>query len=255
MRVIRVIAANTFREALRDKILYLFLGFAVALLASSKLFGILTVGDQVKIIKDVGLAGIQFFLMLIAVMMSVLLISREVDSRTVYYILAKPVRRWQFLLGKVVGLVAVVLVNLALMTSVLLLFVWLYGGGFDPKLIIATSFIGLEMTLLVAFATLFSVLTRPILGSVFTLAVFVVGHLSQDLWLLTRHLPGSMGRSLVSVVYYLVPNLERFNFKTEVVHQLPIPPTALGYALIYGVAFTGLVLLLACLRFERKDLQ
>jgi len=255
MRVIRVIAANTFREALRDKILYLFLGFAVAMLASSKLFGILTVGDQVKIIKDVGLAGIQFFLMLIAVMMSVLLISREVDSRTVYYILAKPVRRWQFLLGKVVGLVAVVLVNLALMTSVLLLFVWLYGGGFDPKLIIATSFIGLEMTLLVAFATLFSVLTRPILGSVFTLAVFVVGHLSQDLWLLTRHLPGSMGRSLVSVVYYLVPNLERFNFKTEVVHQLPIPPTALGYALIYGVAFTGLVLLLACLRFERKDLQ
>ena len=255
MRVIRVIAANTFREALRDKILYLFLGFAVALLASSKLFGILTVGDQAKIIKDVGLAGIQFFLMLIAVMMSVLLISREVDSRTVYYILAKPVRRWQFLLGKVVGLVAVVLVNLALMTSVLLLFVWLYGGGFDPKLIIATSFIGLEMTLLVAFATLFSVLTRPILGSVFTLAVFVVGHLSQDLWLLTRHLPGSMGRSLVSVVYYLVPNLERFNFKTEVVHQLPIPPTALGYALIYGVAFTGLVLLLACLRFERKDLQ
>ncbi|MEE4273009.1 MAG: ABC transporter permease [Thermoanaerobaculales bacterium] len=255
MRVIRVIAANTFREALRDRILYLFLGFAVALLASSKLFGILTVGDQAKIIKDVGLAGIQFFLMLIAVMMSVLLISREVDSRTVYYILAKPVRRWQFLVGKVAGLVAVVLVNLALMTSVLLLFVWLYGGGFDPKLIIATAFIGLEMSLLVAFAALFSVLTRPILASVFTLAVFIVGHLSQDLWLLTRHLPGSLGRSLVSVVYYLVPNLERFNFKTEVVHQLPIPPAAVGFALIYGAAFTGLVLLLACLRFERKDLQ
>jgi len=103
MRTIRVIAANTFREALRDRVLYLFLGFAVVLLASSKLFGILTVGDQDKIIKDMGLAGIQLFTMLIAVMMSVLLISREIESRTVYYILAKPVRRWQFLLGKYVG--------------------------------------------------------------------------------------------------------------------------------------------------------
>jgi ABC-type transport system involved in multi-copper enzyme maturation permease subunit len=255
MRAIRVIAANTLREALRDKVLYLFLGFAILLLASSKLFGLLTVGDQAKIIKDMGLAGIQLFTMLIAVMMSVLLISREIDSRTVYYILAKPVHRWQFLLGKYVGLLATVLINLALMTVMLLLFVWAYGGGFDPRLMLATGMIGVEMALLVAFATLFSVLTRPMLGSVFTLAVFVVGHVSEDLWLLTRHLPGSIGRSLVSVLYYLVPNLERFNFKTEVVHQLPVPAAAVGWALAYGVLFTVLVLVLACLRFGRRDLQ
>jgi len=255
MRVIRVIAANTFREALRDRILYLFLGFSVALLASSKLFGILTVGEQSKIIKDMGLAGIQFFLMLIAVMMSVILVSREIDSRTVYYILAKPVRRWQFLLGKYLGLLVTVLVNLVLMTLILVLFVWLYGGGFDPGLFLATAMIGVEMAVLVAFATLFSVLTKPILGSVFTLAVFVVGHVSQDLWLLTRHLPGSFGRTLVSVLYYVVPNLERFNFKTEVVHQLPIPISAVWWALVYGLFFTGLVLTLACIRFEGKDLQ
>jgi ABC-type transport system involved in multi-copper enzyme maturation permease subunit len=255
VRAIRVIAANTFREALRDRILYLFLGFAVVLLASSKIFGMLTVGDQTKIIKDMGLAGIQFFLMLIAVMMSVLLISREIDSRTVYYILAKPVRRSHFLLGKYLGLLATVLVNLVLMTAVLTLFVWLYGGGFDPFLVLATGMIGVEMTLLVAFATLFSVLTRPILGSIFTLAVFVVGHVSGDLWLLTRHLPGSVGRTLVSVLYYVVPNLERFNFKTEVVHQLPIPIPAVVWALVYGCCFTAVVLVLACLRFERKDLQ
>lgn len=255
MRAIRIIAANTFREALRDKILYLFLGFSVVLLASSKLFGILTVGEQDKIIKDMGLAGIQFFLMLIAVMMTIMLVSREIESRTVYYILAKPVRRWQFLLGKYLGLCATVLVNLLLMTMMLVLFVWLYGGGFDPRLFIATSMIGVEMAVLVAFATLFSVLTKPILGSVFTLAVFVVGHLSQDLWLLTRHLPGSVGRTLVSVLYYVVPNLERFNFKTEVVHQLPIPATAVGLAAVYGLFFSALVLFLACLRFEGKDLQ
>ena len=255
MRVIRVIAANTFREALRDRILYLFLGFAVLLLASSKLFGILTVGEQDKIIMDMGLAGVQFFTMLIAVMMSVLLISREVDSRTIYYILAKPVRRWQFILGKYFGLLATVVVNLALMTVALALFVWLYGGGFDPRLLLATGMIGVEMAVLVAFATLFSVLTKPILGSVFTLAVFVVGHVSQNLWLLTRHLPGSVGRGLATMLYYLVPNLERFNFKTEVVHQLPLSAAVVGWALAYGLFFTALVLTLACLRFEGKDLQ
>lgn len=255
MRAIRVIAANTFREALRDKILYLFLGFAILLLASSKLFGILTVGEQDKIIKDMGLAGIQFFLMLIAVMMSVLLISREIDSRTVYYILAKPVKRWQFLLGKYFGVLTTVVVNLILMTAMLVLFVWLYGGGFDPGLFLATAMIGVEMAVLVAFATLFSVLTKPILGTVFTLAVFVVGHVSQDLWLLTRHLPGSVGRTLVSVLYYVVPNLERFNFKTEVVHELAIPAAAVGWAALYGIVFTALVLVLACLRFQGKDLQ
>jgi len=254
MRAIRVIAANTLREALRDKILYLFLGFSVVLLASSKVFGILTVGDQDKIIKDMGLAGIQFFLMLIAVMMSVLLVSREIDSRTVYYILAKPVRRRQFLLGKYVGLLATVWLNLILMTLVLLFFVWVYGGGFDLRLVLATGMIGVEMAVLVAFAVLFSVVTKPILGSVFTLAIFVVGHVSQDLWLLTRHLPGSVGRTMVSVLYYAVPNLERFNFKTEVVHQLPIPAAAVAWALVYGGVFAALVLVLACLRFERKDL-
>ncbi len=90
--------------------------------------------------------------MLIAVMMSVLLVSREIDSRTVYYILAKPVRRWQFLLGKYAGLLATVLVNLVLMTVILVLFVWLYGGGFDPRLVLATGMIGVEMAVLVAFA-------------------------------------------------------------------------------------------------------
>ena len=88
-----------------------------------------------------------------------------------------------------------------------------------------------------------------------SLAIFVVGHVSEDLWLLTRHLPGSVGRTLVSVLYYVVPNLERFNFKTEVVHQLPVPAAAVGWALLYGGVFTVLVLVLACWRFEGKDLQ
>ena len=255
MRAIRAIAVNTFREAIRDRILYLFIGFAIIMVISTKLFGMLTVGDESKIVKDIGLAAMQFFSMLIAVMMSMLLISREVDNRTVFNILSKPVRRWQFILGKYLGLVAIVAVNLLLITVILVVMVLIYTGQFDPMLVFAAFMTMLEMSVVAAFATLFAVLTRPILGSLMTLAMFIVGHTSADLWMLTRHLPGTFTRAVITVVYYLVPNLERFNFKTEVVHDLPIQPAAVGWAVVYASAFVAVLLFLAALRFRTKDLK
>ena len=255
MRAIRAIAVNTFREAIRDRILYLFIGFAIIMVISTKLFGMLTVGDESKIVKDIGLAAMQFFSMLIAVMMSMLLISREVDNRTVFNILSKPVRRWQFILGKYLGLVAIVAVNLLLITVILVVMVLIYTGQFDPMLVFAAFMTMLEMSVVAAFATLFAVLTRPILGSLMTLAMFIVGHTSADLWMLTRHLPGTFTRAVITVVYYLVPNLERFNFKTEVVHDLPIQPAAVGWAVVYASAFVAVLLFLAALRFQTKDLK
>ncbi len=255
MRAIRAIAVNTFREAIRDRILYLFIGFAIVMVISTKLFGMLTVGDEAKIVKDIGLAAMQFFSMLIAVMMSMLLISREVDNRTVFNILSKPVRRWQFILGKYLGLVAIVAANLLLITLVLVVMVLIYTRQFDPMLIFSAAMTMLEMSVVAAFATLFAVLTRPILGSLMTLAMFVVGHMSSDLWLLTRQLPGTFTRAVVAVVYYLVPNLERFNFRTEVVHDLPIQPAAVGWAVVYASAFVAVLLFLAALRFRTKDLK
>ena len=255
MRAIRAIAVNTFREAIRDRILYLFIGFAIVMVISTKLFGMLTVGDEAKIVKDIGLAAMQFFSMLIAVMMSMLLISREVDNRTVFNILSKPVRRWQFILGKYLGLVAIVAANLLLITLVLVVMVLIYTRQFDPMLFFSAAMTMLEMSVLAAFATLFAVLTRPILGSLMTLAMFVVGHMSSDLWLLTRQLPGTFTRAVVAVVYYLVPNLERFNFRTEVVHDLPIQAAAVGWAVVYASAFVAVLLFLAALRFRTKDLK
>ena len=254
MRAMVAIARNTFREAVRDRVLYLFLGFAVVMLVSSKIFGLLTVGDEGKVIKDLGLTGVQFFSMLIAVMMSVLLISREVDGRTVYNILAKPVKRWQFLLGKYFGLLATVAVNLALMALVLVAMVRVYTGELDTGLFFASGMILLEMAVVTAFATLFAVLTRPMLGTVFTLAVYVIGHVSEDIWTLTRHITVGVTRPIVAAVYYVLPNLERFNFKTEVVHGLDVSPAVVGVTIAYGLAYTVLVLVLACVRFARKDL-
>jgi hypothetical protein len=122
-------------------------------------------------------------------------------------------------------------------------------------LLFAAAMTMLEMAVLASFAVLFAVLTKPILGSLMTLAVFIVGHMSADLWLLTRQLPGALTRAVIAVIYYLVPNLERFNFRTEVVHDLPIPGLAVGWSIIYAAAFAAVVLYLATLRFGGKDLK
>jgi ABC-type transport system involved in multi-copper enzyme maturation permease subunit len=149
---------------------------------------------------------------------------------------------------------AVVAVNLALMTILLVAVVWLYQHEFDPMLLFAGVMTLVEMAVLAAFATLFAVLTRPILGSLMTLAVFVIGHMSEDLWLLTRQLRGAFARAVIAAAYYLVPNLERFNFHTEIVHDLPIPTSAVLWAFAYALLLIILALVLADLRFRRKDL-
>ena len=254
MSAILDIARNSFREAVRDRILYLFLGFAVLLIVSSKVFGMITVGEEGKIIKDLGLGAIQFFSMLIAVMMSVLLVSREIEKRTVFNILAKPVGRGQFLLGKYFGLLAVIALNLLLMATALVALVGIYQLEFDPTLLFQAGMTLLEMAVLCAFAVLFAVVTKPILGSVLTLAVFVVGHITESIWLLTERLKDEISRVLIGLTYYVLPNLERFNFKTEVVHGLPLPMEAAGPAFVYALVFSSLALILAWLQFRTKDL-
>ena len=254
MRAALAIARNTFREAVRDRILYLFLGFAVFLIVSSKMFSMLTIGDETKVIKDLGLGAIQFFGMLISVMMSVLIVSREIENRTVFNILAKPVRRWQFLLGKYLGLLAIIALNIALMAVALVALVFLYQLEFDPALLFAAAMTLLEMAVLSAFAVLFAVVSKPILGSVLTLAVFVVGHLTEAIWQLTARLGDPVSRFLIAAAYYLLPNLERFNFKTEVVHGLPVHPLAVAGALAYAAVYVLLAMLLSWLQLQRKDL-
>jgi len=241
-------------QHLRDRILYLFLGFAILLIVSSKLFSMLTVGDETKIIKDLGLGAIQFFSMLISVMMSVMLVSREIENRTAFNILSKPVRRSSFLLGKYFGLLAIIVANLVLMATAMVLLVALYQGEFDLTIFFGAAMTGLEMAVLCAFAILFAMVTKPILGSVLTLAVFVVGHMTESIWLLTERLRDEVTGWIVTVTYYILPNLERFNFKTELVHGLQIPMAAVAWAVLYSLIYAALALFLAWLSFRGKDL-
>lgn len=246
------IALNTFREGIRDRVLYLLVVFALIIIAISRLLSMLTVGDETKIIKDVGLSAISLFGVLTAVFVGVNLVYKEIERRTVYTLLANPVRRWQFVVGKFVGLFAVLTMNLMLM-SLLLFGVLALRGESAAALVPAIGLILLELALTTAFALFFSSVTNPILAAVWTFAAYVLGHLSWSLKLLAERVPEGIGRTACDLLYWILPNLERLNIKAEVVHGLALPGGFIGAAVAYGLGYTTIVLVLACLAFERRD--
>jgi len=251
---INAIALNTFREAIRHRILYLLLFFAVAMISFAQILSLLTVGSEEKIIKDFGLASIDVFGVLTAVFIGIGLVSQEIERRTVYTLLAKPLHRFEFVLGKYAGLAITLLVNTAVMTLWFFLAL-LVKGMFDGMLAVAVLLLFFQFLLITALAVLFSCLSTPILASVMTLALYVIGHLLWSLDLLGARLTTASGRLLCRVLYFVLPNLGNFDIKGEVVHGLSIGGTRLLWAAAYLVLYGSAVLWSACAVFERKELQ
>jgi ABC-type transport system involved in multi-copper enzyme maturation permease subunit len=252
MNPVTSIASNTFREAIRDRILYLLLVFALFFIGFSQILSLLTVGSEEKIIKDLGLASISLFGVLTAIFSGVSLVSKEIERRTIYTIVSKPIHRYQFILGKYFGLVLTLLVNAAVMTFWFYL-ILTFKGFADPRLLLAVGMIFLELLLITALAIFFSSFTTPILSTLFTLSLYLVGHLSWSLNLLRERITGTAGKAVCRALYFILPNLEVFNIKGEVVHGSSLPPLQPLWALLYLLGYGGVVLTLACLIFQRKD--
>ena len=250
---IGAIALNTFKEAKRDRILYLLFFFAAVCIVFSRLLAVLTVGDRVKIIKDVGLASVSFFGVLMAILMGTGLVFKEIDKKTIFTLLSKPVHRAQFILGKFFGLFLTLAIMVALMTAIFLVILYFHTFKVEWRMFIAVAFIILELALITAVAILFSTFSTPILSSIFSLSFYLIGHLSWGLELLIRKVKSGTARALFRALYTFLPDLENFNFKTEVVHGLPIPPKLFFYSTAYGVFYTLFILGLAILVFRKRD--
>jgi ABC-type transport system involved in multi-copper enzyme maturation permease subunit len=250
---IRAIAGITFKEAKRDRILYLLFFFAVLGIVASRVLAILTVGDRVKIIKDVGLASISLFGVLMAILIGTGLVYKEIDKKTIYTLLAKPLHRAEFILGKFLGLVLTLFVMTGAMTLIFLAIVYAHTLRIEGSLLVAIAYIFLELVLITAVAILFSSFSTPILSSLFALAFYLIGHLSWGLELIIKKMRPGAGKALVRGLAMVLPDLENFNFKTEVVHGLPIPPGIFLSSFLYGVCYTAFILGLAVLIFRRRD--
>jgi len=250
---IKAIASNTFKEAIRDRILYLLLFFAVISIVFSRLLALLTVGDRVKIIKDVGLASLSLFGALMAILMGTGLVYKEIDKKTIFTLLSKPIRRSQFIIGKFAGLVLTLFVMIFLMSLIFMALLFFHTFKIEGKLFVAIFYIFLELILITSVAILFSCFSTPILSSIFSLSFYLIGHLSWGLETLIKKIRPGFTRTLARVFYTFLPDLENFNYKTEVVHGLPIPASSLIFSTIYGVFYTLFVLVLAILIFRKRD--
>ena len=250
---IGAIAGITFKEAKRDRILYLLFFFAAVGIVASRVLAVLTVGDRIKIIKDVGLASISIFGVLMAILIGTGLVYKEIDKKTIYTLLAKPLHRAEFILGKFLGLVLTLFVMTAAMTVIFLAIVYAHTLKVETGLLMAVVYIFLELVLITAVAILFSSFSTPILSSLFALGFYLIGHLSWGLELILKKMQPGPGRSMVRALFMILPDLENFNFRTEVVHGLPIPPGIPLSAFFYGLCYTAFILGLAVLIFRRRD--
>lgn len=249
------IALNTVREAIRNKLLYTLLFFAIALIGTGVLVSTLSYVEGGRILQDVGLAAIRLMSVGIGAFVGVGLIHGEVERRTIYTILSKPVSRVEFLLGKYVGLVLTTWLMLAVMGIAFAGVSLGYGAPLDGGHLTAFGLIGMELVVMVAVATLFSAFTTPMLASLFTLGMYVLGHLSRDLRQLGDQAQSEALQPIARFLFEVLPDLESFNVTIQAVHQLPIPPGETLYAVFYGLGYTALLLLLASYLFSRRDFR
>jgi len=252
---VAAIALNAFREAVRDRILYAILVFALVMLAGSTILVTISVGGEEKIIKDLGLACISIFGTLIAVFLGIGLVSKEIEKRTIYSVISKPIHRYQFILGKYLGLVLTLLANVALMALGLIGLAYLWEGTVSPRLVLAILFIFLELMLVTALALLFSTFSSPTLSAIFTLCLFVAGHLTADLRLFAARFGGVLSKAAIEPLYFLLPNLSRLNLKDQAVHSLGIDGGTTILSFLYAIFYIAALVLAAMAIFHQRDFQ
>ena len=254
-RALRVVAANTIRELVRNKLLYNLLFFAVLLIASSMFVAQLTIGQWDRIILDMGLAAIELSGTLIAVLIGVGLLAGEIERKTVFPTLAKPVPRAGFLLGRYAGLLVMLAVNVIIMMVALAAVLRAADYSMSATVVQAAFLIFLELALTAAAAMFFGSFTTPVLATAFSLALFLIGHLLADLKLFRERSHSSLAKTLTGVVYQVLPDLELFNLKTHAANGLVAPPGFTATSTAYGCTYAALLLLLAVGVFGRRDLK
>lgn len=268
LSAIRKVAVAVFKESVRDRVPYSLVLFSVVLMGASFLMSRLTAGQDFKVVKDLGLATMNAIGLLIAIFIGTGLVAKEVERKSIYAVLTKPLSRSSFLLGKYAGLVLTLAVNLAMMTAafyVMLQYMewttddWIKTGwrapANYPRLLLAVALIGVQLMLTTAVALFFSTFSSPLLTMLLTLAVWVAGHFSGDLRNFQTAVDSPAAAALARGLYYLLPNLDPLDVKNEVVHGLAVSWPSIGLAVASIGAYISVLLGASVLIFDRRDFK
>ena len=259
MRRIWAIARNTFREAVRNKILFSLLFFALALIAGSVAVAQLTLHEEIRMTRDMGLFGIDIFGVIIAIFLGVNLLYKELELKTVYTILPKPIDRWEFVLGKWVGMLLTLGVQMLVMGGCLALTLAAQGASFDLPTVKAVWLLYVNVIVVTSIAVLFSSFSTPYLSGLFAMGCFVVGRSVPDIQALGKHMGGG-AKIVIEGATRVLPNLHLFYPSGAIVgaEQVTVHKELVGAAYMvsttaYGLGYSAVVLIVAMLIFRRRD--
>jgi ABC-type transport system involved in multi-copper enzyme maturation permease subunit len=255
---ILAIAHNTFREAVRDRVLYNLVLFVLLLTGAAIFIGELSGGQERKIIVDLGLSAMLLFGVFIAIFVGVGLVYKEIERRTVYSIFSKPVGRGEFIVGKYLGLCLTLLVNVIVMGAGVSLALVYVSRGCDPmipRIWPAVLLIYVELMILTGVTLLFSSFSSPALSALLTFFVFIIGHFSADLKNLASSMGSASARWLFTGLYYLVPNLSNYSFITPAAHGRAPEPAFVLAAIVYALIYITVILAAATLVFSKRNFK
>jgi ABC-type transport system involved in multi-copper enzyme maturation permease subunit len=258
MRRVGIVALNTFREAVRDRVLYNLVFFALVMIAASILVGQISIGIEEMVIVSLGLSAISVIGLLIAVFIGVGLVSKEMDKRTLYALLAKPVRRWEFLLGKFGGLVLTLAVNTIAMAVGLFLALGVIkhsDAHLAGSVLVAVYFILLKLALVVALALLFSCYTTPLLAILCTAGLYIAGLFVKEMRAFQSDTVSQAVQSVLRGLSYILPNFENFDVMAAAAHGRAIPGVLIAQNTAYAVLYCAVVLAAATAIFTRRNLK
>jgi Cu-processing system permease protein len=249
------IGLNTIREAIRNKLLYTLLFFALLMISTSVLISTLSYVEGSRIIQDIGLASIRLFSVGIAIFVGVGLIHGEVEKRTIYTILSKPVTRAEFLAGKYLGLVMMVWLQLLVMSLAFFAVSIATGAPFDGGHVAALGLAAMELMVIVGVAIFFSSFTTPMLASLYSVGIYLVGHLTRDLRALGQQSDMPSVESTTLWLYRIFPDLESFNLSVHAAHGLAIEAGDIWWPVLYSLSYSAVLLTAAVYVFQRRDLR
>jgi ABC-type transport system involved in multi-copper enzyme maturation permease subunit len=251
------IAFNTFREAVRDRVLYNLIAFALLLSGAAILVGEISIDIERLVVVNLGLTAVSLFGVVIAIFIGIGLVSKEIDKRTLYTVLSRPVRRWEFIVGKFFGLAGTLVVNTFLMAIGVLLALLYVAHRFekmDVWVLVALYFIVLQFLIVCALALFFSSFSTPLMSAVFTFALFVIGSLAEDLRGFAKIAKG-VGGWIATAIAYTVPNFSALNVISQVAHGDPVPGRLVLYNSLYTLFYSAMAISGAVLIFQRRNLK
>ncbi|MBZ5705608.1 MAG: ABC transporter permease [Acidobacteriia bacterium] len=254
---IGLIASNTFREAVRDRVLYNLIAFALLMSGAAILVGQISIDIERLVVINLGLTAVSLFGIVIAIFIGIGLVSKEIERRTLYTVLSRPVRRWEFIAGKFMGLAGTLVVNaffMAIGVFAALLYVSHHFQASDRWLLVALYFIILQFLIITSLALFFSSFSSPLMAAVFAFALFVIGTFAEDLRGFGAMAKGVV-RWLATGAAYLVPNFSALNVISSVAHQRPVSGQLILYNTAYALIYTLMAVCGAVLIFERRNLK